>query len=90
MKPWILPAVALVLPFGSLIALGIWLRRRWLARASDALDAQIKPPRIVYASSDEPLRKRTEARRKAADGIRRRASIVESGSPVSDVLRRVK
>lgn len=90
MKPWVLAAVAVILPGGWLVALAVWLRRRWLARDARAVDALIKPPRPVFEGSDEGLRQRTEKRRQAANGIRGRAARVESGSPVSDVLRLVK
>ena len=49
-----------------------------------------KRPVPRFEGHDEALRLRTEARRKAADGIRRRAASVESGAKVSDVLRVVK
>ncbi len=50
----------------------------------------IKPPRILFTGCDEGLRERTEKRRQAAERIRQRAQRVESGSPVSDILRMVK
>ncbi len=84
--PWLL----LLMPGGSLIALGVWLRRRWLAREAAAIDARIQPPIQLFKGQDDALRVRTKKRREAADGIRSRAAHVETGAPVSDVLRRVK
>jgi hypothetical protein len=88
-RTWLLTAAAIIVPGGAIVALVVWLRRRWLARAAARLNAQIKPPRPIYTAHDDSLRRRTVARRKAADGIRQRAVRVETGSPVSDVLRLV-
>ncbi len=54
------------------------------------IDALIKAPRVLYVGCDEALRERTAQRRLAAERIRQRAQRVESGSPVSEILRMVK
>lgn len=59
-------------------------------RAPEPCDAMIRPPVYRFTGTDEALRKRTEARREAAKAIRARANKVETGAPVSDVLRRVR
>ena len=73
---------------------------RWLARvvrrlggniSADAeIERLIKPPVSRFAGHDEALRKRTLDKRAAAARMRGRALQVESGAPVSDLLRRVK
>lgn len=91
MTRWLALLAAVVLPGGLVIAAVVWLRRRWLAnRAADLLITPLGPQHYRFTGHDEALRLRTEARRKAAAGIRTRANLVESGAPVSDVLRRVK
>lgn len=72
-----------------------WLRRflEWWQPAIEPdpwLAARIVPPTYRWRKADEALRKRTEAKRKAADGWRSRALNVDSGSAASDLLRRVK
>lgn len=84
------PLAVLVLIGGLAITAGVWLRRRSLARDLTRVIAEIRPPTYRFTGLDEPLRKRTEAKRKAADAIRSRAALVETGAPVSDVLRLVK
>lgn len=86
-----------VLPGGGLLLLAVvahWLRRRWIAADAARVDALIAANRPTHKKGfdehDEQLRKRTEARRDAADRIRRRAAHVESGARASDVLRMVK
>lgn len=63
--------------------------RFWTRQTVD-VDTLIKPPRILFAKSDESLRERTWKRRQAADSIRRRAAGLDAGAKVSDVLRAVK
>ncbi len=62
----------------------------WWKRPEDKIDDLIKPPRILFTGCDEALRERTAQRRLAAERIRQRAQRVESGSPVSEILRMVK
>lgn len=82
-----------ILPGGCLVLAAIWWRKRWLKQAALHVDAAIRPlgpEHYRFTGHDEPLRLRTEKRRKAADGLRGQAAHVDSGAPVSDVLRRVK
>lgn len=62
----------------------------WWTPKDKEIDTLIKPPRVLFAGSDEGLRERTDKRRKAADSIRRRAAGLDAGAKVSDVLRAVK
>lgn len=62
----------------------------WRDHSDELIDTLIKPPVQIFVGLDDDLRKRTEARRKAADGIRSRAAHVESGSSVGTVLAMVK
>lgn len=71
--------------------------RRWTQQQPDpALELLIGKPRYMVDASgkrlkhNEGLAARTRLRRTAADAIRQRAAKVESGTPVSDVLRMVK
>jgi hypothetical protein len=88
-KAWLLLA-AIVLPGGGVLLAAVWLRRRWMRRAAAHADCLISAPVRKFDASDEGLRARTLKRRKAADDIRKRAAKVETGAPVSDVLRAVK
>ena len=85
MRGW----VGLVLACGA-AGLGIWLRCRWLARATAHVESLIRPPVTKFETADDQLRVVTEQRRKAADSLRARAAHVDSGAKVSDVLRIVK
>lgn len=86
----------LVLPGGTVIAAVLaigWLIRRANGHRQLSVDeelALIKTPKPLFVGHDEALAKRTMERRKAADKIRVRASHIESGAPVSDVLRMVR
>lgn len=84
----------LVVPGGSVIVAVLavrWLVRRRHQQSIDAeLDTLIKPPVRKFDGHDEALAKRTQQRREAADRMRGRAAQVESGAPVSALLRRVK
>jgi hypothetical protein len=88
-------AIALV-PGGLLVlALGLVLRawrRRQATRDAAQVDALIaaKGARPRFTGHDDRLRVKTHQRREAADRFRRKAAHVESGAPVSDVLRLVK
>ncbi len=62
----------------------------WFSRRDDLIDTLITAPVYKWDRQDDALRVRTEARRKAADAMRARAAHVESGEPVSTILRRVK
>ncbi len=55
----------------------------------EVIDTLIKPPREIFTGCDDALRVRTEKRRLAANGLRQRAQRVETGAPVSDVLRMI-
>lgn len=88
MKPWVYVA-AVILPGGCLLLLAYWIRRRLRDAEDPMLAGKIVPPVVKFAGHDDALRVRTIARRKAADAIRTRAGHIESGAPVSDVLRLV-
>lgn len=90
MSRWLL---ILALPGGVVIAAGCVLFRLWQRCSRPPfvqIDQLIKPPVQKFTGHDEGLAKLTQQRRVAADRIRTRASMVESGAPVSDVLRMVK
>ncbi len=76
----------------GLILAGLRRRRRVAWHEADTLAARIVPP--VYKPGmtmmDDRLRVRSLARRQAADSLKARARHVDSGSPVSQILRRVK
>lgn len=75
-----------------LLILTPWIIAR-LGRRYGSDDLVIPPlskERYLYLNADESLRERTAKKRQAADVIRTRAAKVESGSPVSEILRRVK
>jgi hypothetical protein len=85
---WLLLAVLLALVVAVLAI-------RWLLQPmgpSVDIDALIeaKGARLKFHGHDENLRKRTQERREAAGRMRGRAAQVESGAPVSVLLRRVK
>jgi hypothetical protein len=87
----LLVAVAVIVP-GGLVVLAViaFLRRRIEPGPDPWLEARITPPKYRWNKADEGVRQRTTARRDAADRMRSRAAHVESGSAVSDLLRRVK
>lgn len=93
MKVW-LGLVAIFVPGGSVIALGLWLRRRWLARARAQVDAAIaeQAEKLYYTftRADEQLETRARVRRDIADSIRRKSSAVASGSTSGSLLKMVK
>lgn len=93
MKTWPFVLVVLLALGGFLVGVYVvarWLRQRATAREVARIDGLIRPPVLKFAKHDDNLRLRTEQRRKAADGLRTRAAHVDSGSSVSDLLRRVK
>lgn len=84
------------LPGGSLIVAAVFIGR-WISRrrrqgevGAELAQLLIKSPVVRFTGHDEALQQRTRRRRDAANQIRERAAQVESGVPVSDVLRRVK
>ena len=87
MKPWSLLAVAVFVPGGCLIALGVWLRRRWLARAAVSVDALIVPPVPRFEGHDDSLRLQSERRRAAVEDKKRQAAQIASGQPVESRIR---
>jgi hypothetical protein len=68
----------------------IWWPFRRRSRTTFKTIESIKPPTYIFTGHDDALRQRTEARRKAAEGLRTRANHVDSGEAVSNILRRVK
>ncbi|HYM24952.1 MAG TPA: hypothetical protein VEU08_17165 [Vicinamibacterales bacterium] len=87
-------AAYLVLPGGfvaAAIAVGVWLRKRWLSADAARVDALIDQNRAKpvdgMKTHDEGLRQTTEQRRAIADRMRRRAAHVESGSASGEVVR---
>jgi hypothetical protein len=83
-------ALVLVLLAAGMTVLKAWRRRRDRQREADRIARLIRPPNYLFTGSDEQLAARTAKRRTAAENIRRRAANVETGSPVSDVLRSIK
>jgi len=84
-----------VLPGGLLLVAGgalywCWRRRNDKQFVDAHIELLIKPPVRKFAGHDEGLRKRTADKRAAAARMRGRALQVESGAPVSQLLRRVK
>lgn len=69
--------------------MNFWPFRRRSQAALKTIDA-IKPPIYSFTGQDDALRQRTEARRKASESMRARASHIDSGEAVSNILRRVK
>lgn len=71
--PWLI----VVLPGGGIVALGIWLRRRWLASEAAAIQTLIQPPvqRFEKLSAKDYDDVRKEAvRRQAAVSYRQKQS----------------
>lgn len=86
-----------VLPGGfvaGVIALGVWLRRRWLEREAAHVDQLIARNKATtrpgFDVHDDGLRQRTDARRRVAEGIHRRARKVETGASAGQVLQDAK
>jgi len=63
---------------------------RWFHREQADPALVIKPPVYRFTGADEGLAARTAVRRDAADSIRRRASAVETGASVGQVLKMAK
>ena len=77
----------------ALASLGWSFGMRWvLDRYLDDVDTWPSPAEPVekFTGFDPALRERTALRRLAADSIRKRASHVETGAQIADVLRLVK
>lgn len=93
MKTWLLVS-ALGGVGGPLIALGLSLRKRWLARARTAIDAAIATQKdglyYTYPEADESLDVRARLRKDIADRKRQQAAAVSSGSSSRDVLKMVR
>lgn len=84
-----LGAAVLIVLAGGMGVLA-WLQRRRERREAAQLAQDKRGHTYRFEGHDEALRLRTEKRRQAAESIRKRASSVESGAPVTDVLRRIK
>jgi hypothetical protein len=82
MKSWLL----LLLPFGSVIYAGIWLRRRWLAYERLRVDQLITPPRQTFEKLPtqlvEEVRAAAARRRETAEARRRESAQIASGQLV--------
>ena len=84
---------------GILVAVGVltllvvpWILRRlsWRYGRDTLVIPPLSKARYRFLNSDEALAERTAKKRSVADGSRKRAAQVDSGTPVSDLLRRVK
>ena len=71
----------LVLVVISLVRVGIWGRRRWLARAHAHLTQLIKPPRPIFTGHDESKHSEAMRPRRRADSLRTDAVRVELQEP---------
>ena len=88
MKWWLL--AVLLLPGGSAILVGAWLRRRWVARdaaAAAQIAALIHPPAQRFTGHDEAMEARARARREIAESVKRRSALIASGSSAGSVLK---
>ncbi len=68
----------------------IWKVVAWLSlndQPDDLITKLIGTPVVKFKDFDPTVRERTAAKRQAADKIRARANHVESGSPVSVILK---
>lgn len=83
MHGWLGLLLALLVPGGCLLLAGYAVQKLAARQADPAL--AIVPPVKKFAGFDPALRDRTAARRNAAQQIRSRAAVLESGSkPASD------
>lgn len=89
MRVWILLVTSAMVLMGAVLVIG---RRRWLRRERAAVEVRIAANRAVplFATVDDSLRLKTNARRDTADRMRARAAHIESGASASQVLRMVK
>lgn len=69
----------LLLPFGSVLYVAVWLHRRWIARDAALVAALIKPVRQTFVGTDESLREKAKRRRALADQKVREARQIASG-----------
>lgn len=93
MKVWLITAVAILLPGGCLIALAIYLRRRWLAQAATYAETLIRPlgaEHYRFVDADDRLRIAAERRRDHANAKRLEAAQIASGKPPDERLRIVR
>lgn len=88
------PWLAIVLPGGGLVALGIWLRRRWLAREAAAIQALIQPPvqrfEKLSAAAYDDVRKEAVRRQAAVSYRQKQSAQIASGETVEDRIRMVR
>lgn len=89
MKAW-WPLLLVLVPGGSLIALGLYLRRRLRAEDVAEINGLIKAPRPVFVGADESLEVKARARREIADQVKKRSALIASGSSSASVLKMVK
>lgn len=84
--------VAVGLPGGSLVALGVWLRRRWLAKEAAQIEALTSTPQYRYRfdGHDDMLRLQSERRRDHANDKKREAARIVSGHHVDERIRLVR
>jgi hypothetical protein len=91
MKSWWPLLAAILLPGGCILALGVWSRRRWLAREAAQIDALIRPARPVFEklSAKEYDEVRAEAaRRHVAQSYRQKQSRqIASGETIEPQIR---
>ena len=60
------------------IAVGVYLRRCWIAAAKELAEAEIGSPRYRWTEQDDSLRQQTEARRQHAESIKKDARQLET------------
>jgi len=89
-RPLLIVLAVVLGPVGIALALAVVVRRYVADQPDPWIEKRITRPRYRWEKADEALQQRTAARREAAHRIRTRAAHVESGSPVSELLRRVK
>ena len=71
--------LVVLLPGGALIALAVYLRRRWIARDAALVDALIVPPTPKFTGADESLTAKAARRRAHVDARTREAAAIASG-----------
>ena len=91
MKAWWPLVVALVIPGGSVIALAVYLRRRWIARDAAQIAALIQPPRQTFEQLPprlvEEVRAAAAHRRSVAEARRAEGAQIASGKELERRIR---